>query len=335
VAAIAAGAPSASRVRRDWRGSRFSRIIARRLILAVPLLAGVTALSFVLISRTPGDAAETILGPNATPSAYDSLRRQLGLDQPLYEQYWHWAQAALAGNLGSSVISGQSVTSAIGARLPVTVSLITGAALVSLIAGVALGMFSATHPGWAGHVTDAVALVGFAVPGFWAALELSQLFSVRLRWLPSTGYVAFSASPVGWLQSMTLPVLTLSLVGMAAIAKQTREAMLEALSSEYVKMARANGTPARLILFRDALKNVAIRIVTVLGLLVVALLTGTVIVETIFALPGLGSLAVDAAGQHDIPEIQGLVVCFALIVLALNLLIDCAYAWLNPKTDLR
>jgi peptide/nickel transport system permease protein len=310
-------------------------LVGRRLLLAVPLLFAVSALSFLLLSLAPGDAANQILGPHATPEQYAALRRELGLDLPVYEQYWHWLRHALTGDLGTSIVTGQAVTQAIWERLPVTVSLIVASLLVTVVVGGGMGVFSAIRGGRAGRVADGLALVGFSLPAFWVGAELIVLFAVKLTWFPATGYVPISQSPVDWLRSLVLPVIALSLYGIAATAKQTREAMLDALASEHIRMAWANGLPARSIFFRHALRNASIPVVTVLGLVAVALLGGTLFVENVFALPGLGSLVVNGAIQGDLPVVQGVAVTFTLVVVLVNLLIDLAYSWLNPKVRVR
>jgi peptide/nickel transport system permease protein len=311
------------------------RVVLRRCVMAVPLLFVVSALTFVLVSLTPGNAAEEILGTSATPAAYAALNRALGLNLPLYDQYWDWLRHALTGNLGQSVFTSQPVTQEIGQRLPVTVSLLVGALVVSAVAGIGLGAFSALRGGVTGRIADALALIGFSLPGFWVGAELIVIFAVWRNWFPATGYVPISASPAGWLHSLVLPVVTLSLYGIASTAKQTREAMLDVLATEHIRMARANGLPRRAIVFRHALRNASMRVVTVLGLLAVGLLGGTVLVENVFALPGVGSLIVTAATQHDLPVVAGIAVCFTLIVVAINLIVDLAYLWLNPRVRLQ
>jgi peptide/nickel transport system permease protein len=307
------------------------RVVVRRLLLAIPLLLLVSMLSFVLVSLTPGDAATQILGVSATPAAIAKLRHQLGLDEPLYQQYWDWLRHAVTGDFGTSIYSGQTVTGAIDGRLPTTLWLIAGSLLVSLVLGVGFGMLSAIRGGVTGRGVDARSLLGFALPAFWVAAELIALFAVKLHWFPATGYVPLAQSPSQWLRSLVLPVFALSLGGIAAIAKQTREAMLDVLGGEHIRMAWANGIRARSIYFRHALKNAALPVVTVLGIQAVTLLGGTVLVETVFALPGLGSLVVNASLQHDLPVVQGVTIYFTVIVVFVNLLIDLAYAWLNPR----
>lgn len=309
------------------------RVVIRRLIMAAVLLFVVSIVSFILVALIPGDAARQILGTDASSAAYQQLRRAMGLNLPLYSQYWQWLTRAIHGDFGSSLITEQRVTQAIDARLPVTASLIGGALLVTAVLGVAMGVFSAVRGGAVGRLVDVFALTGFALPSFWIGAALIVLFAVRLRWLPATGYVPLTQSPRAWLLSLILPVTALALHSVAAIAKQTREAMLDALGSEYVRMAWASGVSPASILFRHALKNAAVRVVTLLGLQTVALLGGTVLVEVVFALPGLGGLAVTAATEHDLPIIQGIVVYFTAIVIVVNLVVDLTYTVLNPRVS--
>jgi peptide/nickel transport system permease protein len=311
------------------------RVVVRRCVMAVPLLFVVSALTFILVSLTPGNAAQQILGAQATRAEYAAFNRALGLNLPLYEQYWNWLRHALTGNLGESIFTHQPVSEAIGQRLPVTLSLLVSGLVVSAVIGIGLGTFSALRGGAVGRIVDAIALLGFTLPAFWVGAELIVIFAVWRNWFPATGYVAISDSPVGWLHSLVLPVVALSLYGIAATAKQTREGMLDVLASEHIRMAWANGIAPRSIVFRHALRNASMRVVTVLGLQAVGLLGGTVLVENVFALPGLGSLMVTAATQHDLPVVAGMVVYFTLIVVAINLVVDLAYVWLNPRVRIR
>lgn len=314
--------------------SSICRTVLRRTAIAGPLLVVVSAATFVLISLTPGDAALQILGTDAPPQAYDQLRHELGLDLPVYEQFARWSASAITGDFGSSLFTSEAVWSMVADRAPVTLFLASGALLVSLVLGVALGMASAVWRGPVGRVVDVFALVGWALPAFWVSAMLILVFAVQLRWLPAVGYVPAGESLGGWLRSLVLPVIALSLGGVAAITKQTREALLEVLGSEYIKAARANGAGPCSLLFRHALKNASIRVVTVLGLLAISMLGGTVLVETVFALPGLGQLAVNSSVQQDLPVIQAIVVLFTALVVVINLCCDLAYSWLDPKVGL-
>jgi peptide/nickel transport system permease protein len=308
-------------------------LIARRLLLAVPVLFVISLLSFLLVSLTPGDAAQEILGQEAPPDAVERFRGAFGLDQPVYEQYWNWLTDALHGDFGESLYTREEVTDAIGDRIPVTISLIALTMIVSLVFGVGLGMFSAVRGGTMSRLLDSLSLVGFALPVFWVGLILISVFSVRLNWFPTVGYVPITESPREWAHALVLPVMALAIHFITVIGKQTREAMLDSLSSEYIRLARANGIRESSILFRHALKNTSIRVVTILGLLTVGLLGGTVFVETVFALPGVGGLAVTASTQHDLPVVQGIVIYFTLVVIVVNLAVDVAYGLLNPKVS--
>ncbi|MEN3280959.1 MAG: peptide/nickel transport system permease protein [Solirubrobacteraceae bacterium] len=307
------------------------RLIIRRLGLSIVLVLVVSALTFVLASLTPGDAARSILGSHYTPEQYAQLRHQLGLDESLPAQYWHWLRDALHGSLGTSVFNGQPVGQAIAERLGATLSLVAGTLLVSAVVGVGIGVLAALRGGVGARVVDLLALVGFALPSFWLGLVLVAVFAVGVHMLPATGYVAIADSPGGWLESLVLPVATLSVGAIAVIAKQARDAVLDVLDREFVWCLRARGLSERRIIVRHVLRNAGIPIVTVLGLVSVGLLSGTVLVEAVFAVPGLGGQAVQATSAHDLPVVQGVAVAFTLIVVAVNLLIDLAYGWLNPK----
>jgi peptide/nickel transport system permease protein len=311
--------------------TRVLRLLGRWLLTAVPIVFGVSVLTFVLASLVPGDAARAVLGINASPEQHAALRRELGLDQPLWTQYWDWLTAALRGDLGTSITSGDSVTHQLGTRLEVTLSLVVGAIVVAGVVGVGLGVFSALRGGFAGRLVDVVSLLGLAIPSYWFGLVLATLFAVTWQLFPATGYVPFGESPGGWLASLVLPVLTLGLTTSAGVAKQTRDSVRGELDRDYVTVLRARGLSERSVIYKHVLRNAAPPVVTVLGLVFIGLLSGAVLVETVFVLPGLGGLAVTATAAHDIPVIQGVAVIFTLVVVAVNLLIELAYAALNPK----
>jgi peptide/nickel transport system permease protein len=310
------------------------RLVARRLALSVPLVFVVSALTFVLLALTPGDPAFAILGPYAPESSYAQLREQLGLNDPIWVRYWEWLSAAVHGDFGTSLFTGQSVMDAIVQRLPVTTSLIIGALVLSTIIGVGLGVLAAVRRGASARAIDVGSLVGMAIPSYWLALVLVAVFAVRWGLLPATGYVALADSPGEWARSLVLPVTVLAISGVAVLAKQTRDAMLDVLSRDFIITLRARGVSERSIILKHGLRNAAIPVVTIVGLLFVGMLSGTVFVETVFAMPGLGGLAVQGTLQHDIPVVQGTAVVFTLIVVAVNLLADLAYGWLNPKARL-
>jgi peptide/nickel transport system permease protein len=306
-------------------------LIGRRLALSLPLLVIVPTVTFFLAELIPGDIARTILGANASQAQYDQLRQSLGLDQPVAERYLHWLGQALHGNLGTSLFWDEPVTSLLNGRLPVTLSLVIGSTLVAAVTGVALGIAAALRAGLLGRLVDAIAAVGLAVPSFFLGLLFVTWFAVTLRLFPVTGYVPVTQSPGEWLRSLVLPVATLAVPGAAVISRQTRDALREVLDRPFIRTLRAAGVPGRSVIGKHALRNAAIPVVTVTGLIFTSNLSGTVVVESVFALPGLGGLAVQATSQHDLPLIEGVAVYFTIAVICVNLLVDLAYGWLDPR----
>jgi peptide/nickel transport system permease protein len=307
------------------------RLILKRIALSIPLLLIVSLVTFVLESLTPGDAARLILGQDYSPAAYARLRVELGLNHPLYQQYWDWLVGVVHGNLGISPINKTPVAQTLLSRLPVTLSLVGGTVIVSAIIGVALGIASALRGGVLGRAVDAISLLGFAIPNFWLGLLLASLFGVTLKLLPVTGYTPLTTNPGLWALGLILPVATLAAGAVAGIAKLTRDSMSDVMDREFIRALRAKGVSEVTIVFRHALRSAALPVVTALGLLFIGLLSGTVLVEDIFALPGLGSAALTATNGHDFPTLQGVVLFFTLMVIVINLIIDIAYGWLNPR----
>lgn len=291
----------------------------------------VSVLTFVLLALTPGNAARQILGYKATPQQVARLDQALNLNLPVYEQYWRWLRHALDGNLGSSLLSGQSVTSLIDQRLWATVSLILGSMLVFVVTGVLLGVFSATRGGASDRLADALSLLGYALPTVWVGALLIGWFAVDNPWFPAVGYNAPSQGIGPWLHSLVLPVVTLALGFIAVMAKNTREAMLDVLGAEHIRMARANGVPGWSIVWVYAMKNVAIRVVTITGLLTIGLLGGDVIVENVFGLPGLGAALTNAVLTHDVPVVLGITMMFTIIIVIINLATDMVYWLFDPR----
>jgi peptide/nickel transport system permease protein len=306
-------------------------LIIRRILTSIPLIFAVTAVTFVLESLVPGNTARAIIGASGSPAAYQELRTELGLNNPLWYQYWQYADEVLHGNLGTSVFTGEPVSTVLNQRLPVTLSLVLLATIFCAVLGVLLGVISAVRGGVLGRAVDVLSLVGLALPGFWVAIILAAVFAVTLRIFPATGYVPPSDSVSRWLWSLTLPVVALGLAGVAGVAKQTRDAMKDTLAMPYIRTLRASGLGQRSIIWKHALRNGAIPVVTVLGLVFVSALSSTVFVEAVFVLPGLGSMAVTATSQHDIPVIEGIALYFTVIVVIVNLLLDILYGMLNPK----
>jgi peptide/nickel transport system permease protein len=311
------------------------RTVIHRVAISIPLLFAVSIISFVLLALLPGNAATTILGPNSTSAEIASLEHQLGLNQPLFSQYLHWLAQAVQGNLGTSIISGQAVTTEISQHIQVTAFLILGSLIISAAIGIALGVFSAVLGGRLATLIDGLSTLGLAIPNFWLAIILVEIFAVDLGWFPANGYTPVAVSPSSAIASLVLPTITLSVVGITGIAKQTRDAMLDVLRREFVVTLRAAGVSERRIIWKHALRNAAAPIVTVTGLFTIGLLGGTVLVEEIFVLPGLGGLAVSGAEQHDLPTLQAVVLLFTMIVIGINLITDLAVGWLNPRSRTR
>ena len=310
------------------------RDAVRWLVSSLVLLFVITVLTFLLASMAPGDAAKAILSSQSgsyTVQQYQQMRHALGIDQPPPVQYWHWLDGVLHGSLGTDLFSGQPVTQELNARLGPSLSIIIGTVIVSGLVGVSLGIVSALRGGTLGRLVDVVSLAGLAVPNFWLALVLAELLAVRVQVFPATGYAPLSADPGPWLRSIALPVLTLSAGGVAFVAKQTRDSLSEVMSRDFIVMLRARGLSQRSVVLRHALRNAAIPVVTVLGLLLVGLLGGTVLIENVFSIPGLGQEAVTAAGSHDLPVIEGVAFYFAVVVVIANLLVDVSYRLLSPR----
>ncbi|MBO0985570.1 ABC transporter permease [Rathayibacter sp. SD072] len=311
-----------------------TRFILRRVISGIILVVLISIVAYALLYLGGGDIARRILGQNATPEAVAQRAAQLGLDQPIWLQYASWLGQAVTGNLGNSWFTGQPVTAAISTRLTVTLSLVVGATVISAVVAVVLGVWAAVRRGWADKLVQLVSILGFAIPGFLIALGLVTVFAINLRWFKPTGYVNFTDSPSGWIATVTLPILALAIGGIAGVAQQVRGSVIDALRQDYVRTLRSRGIPASRVVFQHVLRNAGGPALAVLAVQFIGLLGGAVIVEQIFAIPGLGQVAVTATTQGDIPLVMGLVLVTAIIVVIVNLLIDLAQGWLNPKVRL-
>jgi peptide/nickel transport system permease protein len=308
------------------------RLVVRRLLSLVPLLFVVSVLVFGLIVLLPGDRARAIAGDDATPEQVAQVRESLGLDRPVVVQYGHWVANVAHGDLGTSVFVNYKVTDAIRSRAPVTVSLVGAGLLISLLVGIPLGTVAGSRPG--SRIDRFVTLGsagGVAIPNFWLALLLLLLFTSVLTWLPATGYVGLADNPVEWLRHLILPAVTLGAAGAAEIVFQTRAGIANVLQQDYIRTLRATGLPPRTVIGKHALKNAMVPVVTVAGLQISRLFGFSVIVERIFGLPGIGSLAVEAVFKRDVPVIQGIVLVVTVVILLTNLVVDVSYGWFNPK----
>jgi peptide/nickel transport system permease protein len=312
-------APVASRVALLGDGLRSrNRVlwtIVRRIGMSLPILLLAPYLSFLLAKWALAAVQPGSFGP--PPEA----------DQT---SYFSWLGHALRGDLGISASSQDSIARRLAYEAPVTASLVVGTLLVSAVVGGALGVVSAVRGGWLGRVLDAFSVTGFALPVFWLGPVIVGWFAVDLHWFPAIFLLAPDTA-AGWVQVMVLPVVALAFGGIAAVAKQTREAMLDALGSEYIRMARARGVSPQSIVLRHALRPASLKVITVLGVLASGFLAGSVFVEYVFALPGLGLQLLDSAKNHDLPQVEAITLFFTMIIVAVNLLIDLAYVWLNPR----
>ncbi|MEJ1229744.1 MAG: ABC transporter permease [Galbitalea sp.] len=302
-----------------------------RLVGSLVLLIVVPTITYFLQGIAPSNVAKGVLGLDATPKQVAAFNHSLGLDQPLILRYFDWLGNALHGDLGSSYTSGESVQQILAPRIGVSLSLILGALIVFTVVGVLVGVLSATGGRILGRVLDAVSTVGIAVPNFWLAVILVSVFAVSLGLLPATGYVFFADDPGLWLLSLVLPIIALAFGGITAVAKQTRDQMLLAIESPFARTLRTNGASEFSIIYKHALRNAAGPVVTVLGTIFVGALSGSVVIENIFVLPGLGSQSLASALQADLPVVQGIAVYFTIIVVVVNVLIDVATTVLNPK----
>lgn len=308
-------------------------LVGRRLLSLLPILIVVSFGVFMLTSLLPGDPAITLAGgPNATPQAVEAIRERLHLDDPFILQYLYWLGDAVRLDFGTSLFSGVGVMESIGQRLPVTISLVIAAVTVALLIAVPFGVLAGTRPGGlADRINRVTSTLGAGVPNFWFATILIVVFAVTLRWLPPAGYVPFTDSPLGWLQSILLAAIALGFFLSAELSRQLRAALITELGSNYIRTLWAKGAPSRLVVGRHALRNAAGPAITVFGVHVGYLLGGTVIIEQIFSIPGLGSYLLDGIVGGDLPVIQGVTMMFVLFQVGMSLMVDIAYGVLNPK----
>jgi peptide/nickel transport system permease protein len=310
--------------------------IARRLLSVVPLVFIISLIVFSLTLVIPGDTARTLAGGlHASQQQVNAVRQQLGLNKPVLVQYWRWLTHALHGNLGLSLYDKSSVSNAIVHRFPITLSMALGALFVIVLLGVPAGIAAGTHPG---GVIDRLVTLGtsaaIAIPDFWLGIVLVIVFAVKAHVLPSIGYVSLTTSPLEWARHLFMAWLALGIGGAAPLARQLRGSMIDVLDQDYIRTAGAKGLPRRSIVFKHALKNAAIAPVTILGIQFAYLLGGTVILEGIFSIPGLGNYFFNGLENKDLPVIQGVMLVIALTFILLNLLVDVLYAYINPKVRL-
>ncbi|MGH3380236.1 MAG: ABC transporter permease [Actinoallomurus sp.] len=309
--------------------------ILRRLGAAAIVLFLGSVLVFLGVRALPGDPARVLAGENPDPAAIAAIRHEYGFDKPLPVQYLQWAGKALTGDFGRSTQDRLPVGHILAERLPVTIELSVLAMIVAVGVGVTAGIVAATRRGKLGdYVATGFGLIGLSVPHFWLGILGILLFSVQLHWLPASGYVPFTGDPGGNLERMLLPALVLGAGFAAVLMRQTRSAMLDSLSADYVRTARSKGLPERSVVGVHALRNSLTTVVTVLGLQLGALISGAVVTEQIFVIPGFGKLTVDAVLTRNYPVIQAVVLVTVAGYIAVNLLVDIVYAYLNPRVRL-
>ncbi len=308
----------------------------RRIVVFVPTLFITVTLIFVLTRMLPGSPAASLLGAQAVNSEMlDNMSRELGLDRPIFLQYADWLPKILTGNLGQSLFFHKTVAEVLVQRFPVTLSLTVFALLVTIAIGIPLGILSAVKRGsFLDYLGNVLSSIGMAVPPFWLGFVLILVVAVGLKWLPSSGYRPIETGLWPWLSRLILPTIALSLSQIGLIVRMTRSTMLEVLETEYVSMARAKGMPEWIVILRHALRNAMVQIITAIGLLFALGLGGSVIIEQVFALPGLGELITTAAIRRDYPTLEGGIFYLTLTALVVNLLVDLAYAYLNPRVRL-
>jgi peptide/nickel transport system permease protein len=306
--------------------------VVRRVVALVVTLGFVSVLVFVAIRVLPGDPVLVMAGPDANPEVVARLREAMGLDRPLVIQYADWLGGAVRGELGTSLQYDVPVGALIVSRLPVTLPLTGMAAFFTLVIATPLGIYAATRARRPGdYLTMLVAQAGLAVPSFWAGLLLILLFSVHLGWFRSGGFEGWSLGFWAAARSLLLPAVALGLFQTAVLIRAIRSSLLEVLGEEYVRTARAKGVSERLVILRHALRNALIPVVTVAGVQLGQLLAGSIILESVFALPGLGRLALGAITARDLPVVQGVTLFVASCIVAINFAVDLSYAWLDPR----
>ena len=306
--------------------------ILRRLMATIPVMAVVSLLVFSLLFFAPGDPAALIAGDQATPDDIERVRLRLGLDRPFFTQFSSWLARLAQGDLGTSLFTNLPVAEMIAQRIEPTLSLMALTLTLAVVIAVPLGVAAAWCTGtWIDRVIMAIAVFGFSVPGFVVGYALAYVFALELNWLPVQGYTPLSRGVWPWLQNMILPAVSLGFVYVALIARITRASMLEVLQQDYIRTAKAKGLGLVGILFIHALKNAAVPVVTVIGIGFALLIGGAVVTESVFAVPGLGRLTVDAILRRDLPVIQGVVLMFSLTYVLVNMTIDILYTFIDPR----
>ncbi|MFI0793897.1 ABC transporter permease [Micromonospora rubida] len=308
------------------------RYAGRRLLVAIPLLFVVPLLVFLLIDLVPGDPAVVLAGEQPTPDRIEAIREQLNLNGSVLERYVDWVVAAVQSDLGRSFVTNEAVTDLLVRRMGATMSLVLFAMVMAVLLGVSLAILAALRPGGlVDRVVNSIASIAIAIPAFWFGLVLASVFAVTLQLLPTFGFEPLSAGFWPWLSHLILPGIALGLLPAAEVTLQLRSALGQVLKSDYILNAQAKGLSRSSILFKHSLKNASVPVVTVLGFRVAEVLAGSVTIEVIYNMPGLGSLAVDSVLSRDVPVLLGFVLFSTAVVVVVNLLVDISYGYFNPK----
>jgi peptide/nickel transport system permease protein len=326
--------------------------IIKRLLQIIPVVLGVTLIAFALIHLAPGDPVRTMLGQHATQQEIDDIRAKYGLDQPLYVQYFIWLNDVLHGDLGRSILSHEQVTTEIGSRFPNTIELAIAAMIFAVLIGVVAGVISATKQySVADYSVMGLALFGISMPVFWLGIMLMMIFGVFLGWLPIggridllipfqriTGFMVVDsiitgngAALISVLRHLLLPAIALGTIPMAIIARTTRSSMLEVLRQDFIRTERAKGLSERKVIYKHAIRNAMVPVVTVIGLNFGLLLSGAILTETVFSWPGVGRLVIDSVYARDYPLVIGCILVFALVFVIVNLITDLLYTYIDPR----
>jgi peptide/nickel transport system permease protein len=306
--------------------------VLRRLLSTIPVMLIVASIVFLMLRLTPADPAAIIAGDNANAEQVAAIRQRLGLDQPIYTQFFIWFGKVLQGDFGESFFFKKQVAELISDRLEATLSLATITIALAVLIAVPLGIFAAyKHGSWLDRIVMGFSVLGFSVPVFVIGYLLIYVFAIELAWLPVQGYQRIGQGVGGWLQRLILPSITLSVIYIALIARITRTSVLEVLNEDYIRTARAKGQTELKVLVRHALANAAVPIVTVIGLGIALLIGGVVVTESVYTIPGLGRLTVDAVLARDYPTIQAVILLFSFVYVMINLLVDLAYTVLDPR----
>lgn len=312
----------------------FFKYLLRRLVFVIPTLLITTFVVFSFILLIPGDPVLTLLGENATPEKIAQLREQLGLDQPIIVQYGHWLLNVLQGDLGRSLFTGQSVFEAVTSRLGVTIQLVVVATVISVVSGILLAIVSVYfRNSWIDYFARFISILGASLPNFWIGMLLVVVFSLHLGLVPATGFTSITENPGSFFKSVILPALSMGAIGMAVVTRHLRSSLIEVMESEYIRTAFSKGATRRRAIFHHGLRNAMLPVVTTIGIGFGNAVGGTVVIETIFAIPGTGQLAVNSILQRDFTMLQGVVLVLIVMVIVINFITDIMYALLDPRIE--